>query len=137
MENIIIRGKITATSKKSDKRFNQENPTKAAYIETTELDGLSLEKFGLRKYTSADQNDFFIIKLSSNLVAYENESNNSTSLSELASINTPNFNTGDDEILINVVKGKNMGNEFFRVQALLLPNGISMIRTIESMNPFS
>ena len=138
MENIVITGKITATSKKLDNRYKQVNPTKTAYIETDEQNAQALETFGLTKYTSAEDNkDFFIIKLSSNLVAYLDGSNNSTSLADLASIPSPNFNTGESEIKLNIIKGENMGNDFYRVQALLLPQGLDMIQTMEAINPFT
>lgn len=138
MKNIVITGKITATSKKQDSRFKQVNPTKTAYIEADEKNSQALEAFGLTKYTSVDDGkDFFIIKLSSNLVAYLDNTNNSTSLADLASVDSPNFNTGEDDIQMNIIQGENMGNEFYRVQALLLPQGLSMIQSIEASNPFA
>lgn len=137
MENIVIKGKITATSKKLDNRYKQVNPTKTAYIETDEQNAQALEAFGLTKYTSAeDRKDFFIIKLSSNLVAYEDNTNKTTSLADLTTVNSPNFNTGESDIYLNIIKGENMGNDFYRVQALLLPEGIDMIQAVEAVNPF-
>ena len=138
MENIVIKGKITATSKKMANRYKQENPTKTAYIDVDELNAKILEEFGLTKYTSAeDKKDFFIIKLSSNLVAYEDSTNERISLADLASVNSPNFNTGEEDIQLNIIKGENMGNDFYRVQALLLPQGLDMIQTMEAINPFT
>lgn len=138
MKNIVITGRITATSKKLDNRYKQVNPTKTAYIDVDEHTAQALEEFGLTKYTSAeDGKDFFIVKLSANLVAYLDDSNNSTSLAELASVNSPNFNTGEEDIQLNIIKGENMGNDFYRVQALLLPQGMDMIQTMEALNPFA
>lgn len=138
MKNIVITGRITATSKKLDNRYKQVNPTKTAYIDADEHNTQAMEAFGLTKYTSTeDGKDFFIIKLSSNLVAYLDNSNNSTSLAELASVDSPNFNTGEVDIQMNIIKGENMGNDFYRVQALLLPQGMGMIQTIEALNPFA
>ena len=137
MKNIVITGKITATSKKLDNRYKQVNPTKTAYIEADEKNSKALEAFGLTKYTSVDDGkDFFIAKLSANLVAYLDDTNESTSLADLASVQSPNFNTGESEILMNIIQGENMGNDFYRVQALLLPQGMGMIHTIEALNPF-
>ena len=137
MENIVIKGKITATSKKLDNRYKQVNPTKTAYIETDGQNAQALEAFGLTKYTSVDDGkDFFIIKLSSNLVAYEDNTNRSTSLAELTTVDSPNFNTGQSEIYLNIIKGENMGNDFYRVQALFLPEGLGMLQAVEAVNPF-
>ena len=137
MKNIVITGRITATSKKLDNRYKQVNPTKTAYIEANEYNTQALEDFGLTKYTSVDDGrDFFIVKLSSNLVAYLDDTNKSTSLSDLASVNSPNFNTGESDIQMNIIQGENMGNDFYRVQALLLPQGLGMIQTVEALNPF-
>ena len=138
MENMILTGKITATSKKLDNRYKQENPTKTAYIEVDEKQAKALEAFGLTRYTSVtDKKDFFIVKLSANLVAYLDHTNTQVSLSELAGVQSSNFNTGDDLIQMNLIKGENMGNEFFRIQALLLPNGIGSIQELEAVNPFA
>ena len=49
MENMILTGKITATSKKLDNRYKQENPTKTAYIEVDEAQAKALEDFGLTR----------------------------------------------------------------------------------------
>ena len=63
MENIVIKGIITATSKKNnDETFKQETPTKTAFITTDQENADKLQKFGLTKYTSNEGNDYFIIK---------------------------------------------------------------------------
>jgi len=47
-----------------------------------------------------------------------------------------NFKTKDDStISINIVKGENMGNVFYRLQAILVENA-SIIEPIEPENPF-
>lgn len=138
MKNIVITGSITATSKKQDSRFKQENPTKTAYIECDEHNSKLLEDFGLTRYTSKETgNDFFIIKLSSNLCFYSDASDKQTYIRDLAGTDSVNFNTGVEPIKMNIIQGENMGNEFFRVQALMLPNGLDHIEVVEASNPFA
>ena len=50
MENMVIKGQITATSKKQNGKFKQEVATKTAYVSTDEEYSKRLEDFGLTKY---------------------------------------------------------------------------------------
>ena len=71
MENITIKGQITATSKKSNGDFKQEILTKTAYVKTDAENAEKLVDFGLTKYTSRDNNeDYFILKFPANLMVY-------------------------------------------------------------------
>src|SRR5699024_856988 len=71
MENLVVLGQITATSKKNDGEFSQEIPTKTAYVRTDEKYAKKLEDFGLTKYTSRENNeDYFIIKFPQNVMIY-------------------------------------------------------------------
>lgn len=138
MKNITFTGMITATSKKLDNDFKQLNPTKTAYIDVDEATAEKLESFGLRRYTSVeDRKDFFVVKLSSNLVYYQDGTNKSVSIADLAGVDTPNFNSGDEPIMMNLIQGENKGNKFFRIQSLLLPQGEEQLNTVVAENPFA
>lgn len=137
MENIIILGKITATSKKSDGKFKQETPTKTAYVEAKDrIEKEKLVKFGLREYTSAaDGNNFFIIKLPQNVAVYVGESDEPFDID--GSTETANFKTADHiYTAINIIKGEKDGNEFYRLQAIMVSDS-SQIEMIEKQNPFA
>lgn len=138
MKNMTFTGMITATSKKLDNDFKQLNPTKTAYIDVDEATAKKLEAFGLTRYTSVeDRKDFFVVKLSSNLVYYQDNTNKSVSIADLAGVDTPNFNSGDEPIMMNLIQGENKGNKFFRIQSLLLPHGEEQLNTVVAENPFA
>lgn len=140
MENLIVEGKITATSKKNDDRFKQEVLTKTAYVSTDEHNAQLLEQFGLTKYTSKDGENYFIIKFPATLMVYtpngfgEKRPDLSQVIHE--GVETNNFKTPDDKMLkLNIIKGNHMNNDFFRLQAIRVEHA-SDIEEIAPENPF-
>ena len=142
MQNLVIKGIITATSKKTnDTKFEQEVPTKTAYLKVDEENAKLLEEFGLTKYTSkADKEDYFIIKFPQNVMVYE-PNGIGTKRPDLSLVNhqgleTNNFKTPDDKPLaLNILKGENTGNTFYRLQAIRVETQ-NDIEEIKAENPF-
>ena len=141
MENIIIKGKITATSKKQSGDFKQEIPTKTAYVSVDSENAKKLEDFGLTKYTSKDdQEDYFIIKFPANVMVYQpngfGEKRPDLSQITFEGIETNNFKTPDNkEVQMSILKGNHKNNDFFRLQAIRVETS-SDIEEIKPENPF-
>ena len=141
MENLIIEGQITATSKKQSGDFSQDIPTKTAYVRTDEVNAKKLVDFGLTKYTSKDNNEpFFIMKFPANLMVYlpNGFGEKRPYLSQIIfeGIETNNFKTSDNKLLkLNIIKGNHKNNDFFRLQAIRLESE-SDIEEIKPENPF-
>lgn len=136
MENIVINGRVTATSNKVDTKFKQENPTKTAYLTVSdETEKKKLIDFGLTEYTSKkDGLSFFIIKLPQNVAIYVDGVEGSEPLS--GSVETPNFSTAEDkELAINIIKGEHMNNDFFRLQAIKIDQSSDIVEVVQT-NPF-
>lgn len=134
MENVIINGRISATSNKVDGEFKQEVPTKTAYVEVTnDTDRATLTKLGMTEYTSkSDDVNFYIIKLPKQVSIFKGNEMHKIS----GGVKTPNFKTPDDkELKFNIIKGNNKGNDFFRLQAVLVDE-YSDIEEIQMENPF-
>jgi len=134
MENLIIKGKVSATSNKVDDKYQQESPTKTAYVEVSDPNIVqAMENFGLTQYTSRDnETDFFIIKCPKQVTLVKG--NQMRKLS--GGVETPNFKTADDkEFKMNIIKGNNKGNDFFRLQAILV-NDYEEVENIMMENPF-
>lgn len=138
MENILLKGMVTATSNKVDSRFKQEAPTKTAYITIADEDIAKAIQFGLTEYSSKqDGNRFFIIKLPQNIAIYVQGGDNVTPEKMSGGIDSPNFMTNKDKMLnLNIIKGENMGNEFFRLQAIQITDSTDII-SVEQTNPFA
>ena len=137
MENLVIKGRITATSNKVDTKFKQENPTKTAYVTVSdETEKKKLIDFGLTEYTSKqDGLSFFIIKLPQNVAIFVEGVKGSEQLS--GSVETPNFFTVEGkELLLNIIKGENMNNDFFRLQAIRIEQSTDVV-ILEQVNPFA
>ena len=140
MKNLVVEGQITATSKKQNADYKQETPTKTAYITVSDSDAKKLEDFGLVKYSSNENETFFIIKLVKKLMLYF-PNGMSTPRHDLSQIEvdgqeTNNFKTTDEHpVQLNILKGENLGNEFYRVQAIRVENE-SDIEEIKPENPF-
>lgn len=134
MENLIIKGQLTATSNKVNEDYKTDNPTKTGYV-IVEDENISNEMkgFGLREYTSQeDDSKFFIIKLPQQLTLVKG--NNMKKLS--GDVESPNLKTKDgQEFKMNVIKGRNKGNDFFRLQAIEV-NDYSDVEQIQMENPF-
>lgn len=140
MENIIVKGQITATSKKQSGDFAQEIPTKTAYVSTDEINSKLLEDFGVQKYTSKDGENYFIIKFPADLMIFKpngyGEKRPDLSRIELEGVETNNFKTPDDKLLpFNIVKGNHKNNDFFRLQAIRIESDDD-IEEIKPENPF-
>lgn len=137
MENIVIKGYVTNTSKKQDSKFKQQTPTKTAYLEVDEETANKLIEFGLRKYTPEDGGkDFFVIKFSANAKLYGSNTLKETP-QDLPNIypDTPNVKS-IGEVGINIIKGENMGNAFTRIQAIK-SDSFPIWEEIEAENPFA
>lgn len=137
MESILFEGQITATSNKTDGKFKTENPTKTAYLKVDDVaEQQKLIDFGLTLYSSNTNPDekFFIVKLSREVKLYNALDKNEKPTIKSGLTDTPNFKT--DVVAMNLLKGENMGNDFYRVNAILVstPNDIE---DIEAENPFA
>ena len=104
MQNLVIEAIITATSKKQDGEFQQQVPTKTAYLKADEENAKLLEDFGLTRYTSKeDQEDYFIVKFPQNVVLYFpnglGERRPDLSLVTHNDVETNNFRTPEDKPL--------------------------------------
>ena len=140
MENTIVQAIITATSKKQNGDFKQEIPTKTAYLTADKENSKKLVDFGLTEYTSKDGESYFIIKLVNKLMLYptgdEPRLARELSLVELDGVETNNFRTPEDRpVGLNILKGENKGNTFYRLQAIQIVND-SDIEEIKPENPF-
>lgn len=140
MENLVIKGKITATSKKNDGEFNQEVPTKTAYISANAEESKKLEDFGLTKYTSKEGENYFIIKFPATVRTYlpNGMETKRPELSQITfeGIETNNFKTPDNkELGLNIIKGEHKNNVFFRLQAIRLESETD-IEEMKPANPF-
>ena len=134
MENLIIKGQITATSNKVNEDYKTDNPTKTAYLTVTD-DNIrkAMVNFGLTEYTSKqDESNFFIIKLPQQLTLVKG--NHMRKM--LGDVESPNIKTKDDtDFKMNIIKGRSKGNDFFRLQAIEV-NEYSDVEQILMENPF-
>lgn len=138
MENLVIKGRITATSKKQDDKFKQENPSKTAWIiPADEQEAKKLVDFGLRQYTSKeDGTNFFVVKTSQRIALYVKDAKDVEPEIISGGIDTPNFTTAEDKFLnLNIIKGENVGNKFYRLQAIQIVETSDYIE-VEQNNPF-
>lgn len=138
MENLVINGRISATSSKVDSKFKQETPTKTAYVTVTdEAMKTKMKEFGLDEYSSKkDGASFYIIKLPKDLAIYV-KGGSPVPEKTSGGIETPNFSTPENkELQFNIIKGENMGNKFFRLQAIQIEES-SDIQEVEQTNPFA
>ena len=141
MENLIITGQITATSKKQNGDFKQEIPTKTAYVATDEANAKKLEDFGLQKYSPKDGgSDYFILKFPADLMVFRpngyGEIRPVLSRIEIEGVETNNFKTPDGKPLqMNIIKGNHKNNDFFRLQAIRIESDED-IEEIKPENPF-
>ena len=142
MENKVFKNITISTTSNKVGEFKQEVNTKTVYFNADEKTAKDLEAFGLTQYTSKENNEnFFIVKVADKLRVYfpngENQIRRDLSNVELEGQDTLNFKTADDTtVAINIVKGSNKGNDFHRLQAILVET-IDDITQIESENPFA
>lgn len=142
MENKVFNNiTISTTSNKVNEKYKQEVNTKTAYISTDEKTAKAMQDFGLTQYTSKDEGEnFFILKFADKLRTYFKDGTNhlrqDLSNIEIEGQETLNFKTDENRpVSINVVKGENMGNDFYRLQAILVDD-MDQITQIEPENPF-
>lgn len=138
MENLVIKGMVTATSKKQGKDFKPETPTKTAYLEIKEEDKSKAIGFGLTEYTSKENGkSFFIVKLPKEVSIYVEGVPNQQPEKLDGGIETNNFKTAENKFLnINIIKGHNKGNDFWRLQAIQITDTSDIVE-IEQQNPFA
>ena len=137
LENIIVKGIITATSNKQKKGFDSD-PRKTIYFNVVdEKDRQALKEFGITEYTPTDKKEepFYIVKASEEIKLYQvGKKEYVTSLDTSSTSN--NFSTGDSVVGISILKGKSeMGNAYKRVYAILVKN-LEDIKMLEPENPF-
>lgn len=133
LENMVIEGEITATSNKINEKFRSEVNSKTAYIKVDKANSKLLKDFGLTEYTSKEDNtNFFIIKLTKDVRVYAKDGSMEIFSGEAHETN-PNFKT--NVIKMNIIKGNNLNQDFYRVQALLI-NDRADIQQLAPENPF-
>lgn len=132
MKNLILRGRISATS--ADEGSIYKNKTKTAYINLDNLEEYKkAEDFGLTVYTSEDNNKFIIVKLVQRFKGYLD--GQALDLSSLAKLDTPNFMT--NWVDLNLIKAKHSEtkNTFYRLQSINLASNQD-IKKVVGTNPF-
>lgn len=136
MKDLVIKGQITATSKKQSDKFVAKTPQKTAYLKLDAKNAKLAQEFGLQEYTPKDGGEpYFMVKIVEKLRAYYDDSKEYDQLD--TSIDTPNFKTSDGvEIGLAIVQGENLGNKFYRLSAVKLSSS-SDILEVEAANPFA
>ncbi len=132
MDNLILTGRITATSKKQNDIY--KNKTKTSYITLKdEEEYKKAEDFGFTVYESKDGNKFLIVKLVKKFKAYLD--GEEIDLGHLSGLDTANFNT--EEVFLNFIKARHSktGNIFYRLQSIQL-NDKEDITIFSGKNPF-
>lgn len=138
MENIILKGRVTATSNKVDEKYKKENPTKTAYVTISEADRQKAIDFGLSEYNSKqDGNSFFIVKLPKDVAIYVEGTGKIVPEKMSGKVDTPNFMTAENkEVKMNFIKGEKSGNDFYRLQAIQITESTDIISVLPD-NPFA
>ena len=154
-QTVIVPAIITATSNKVSSEFNQETPTKTIYFHVPDHKKVEqLEKFGMTQYTpdtetEPDAKPYFIAKATKIVKLYTHE-DRSTFVEKPFTVGifdedtglpipNPNPNVYADEIVhlaIVKVKGGKGKNDFYRVNAILLPT-LDTLKEVEAVNPFA
>ena len=136
MENIVLRGYITTTSNKQSEDFVSKTSQKTAYLSLDPENSQLAKDFGLTEYTSEkDKVNFFMVKIVEKLKCYFSNDLDSEPVEIDASITQPNFKC-EHQISLNIVQGENLGNKFYRLQAIMLPDGVNL-EYIKPQNPFA
>ena len=144
---------ITATSNKVSSDFKQETPTKTIYFHVEDPKKVEeLEKIGMTQYTPDTETDpdakpYFIAKATKMVKLYTRE-DRSIIVEKPFTVDLfdgetglpiPNPNVYTDEIVhlaIIKVKGEKGKNDFYRVNAILLPT-LDSLKEVEAVNPFA
>ena len=152
-QTVIVPAIITATSNKVSSEFNQETPTKTIYFHVPDpKKAEQLEKFGMTQYTPDTETDpdakpYFIAKATKNVKLYTHEDRSTfvekpfivDIFDEDTGLPLPNPNVYTDEIVqlaVIKVKGGKGKNDFYRVNAILLPT-LDTLKEVEAVNPFA
>ena len=152
-QTVTVPAIITATSNKVSDEFKQETPTKTIYFHVEDpKKAEQLEKFGLTQYTpdteiDPDAKPYFIAKATKTVKLYthENRSNfvekpfSVDFFDEETGLPISNPNVYTDEIVhlaIIKVKGEKGKNDFYRVNAILLPT-LDTLKEVEAAFPFA
>ena len=150
-QTVIVPVIITATSNKVSGEFKQETPTKTIYFHVADpKKAEQLEKFGMTHYTPDTETDpeakpYFIAKATKTVKLYTDrttfvEKPFSVDLfDEDTGLPIANPNVYTDEIVhlaVIKVKGAKGKNDFYRVNAILLPT-LDTLKEVEAVNPFA
>lgn len=132
MENKVFDVKITAMSKKDNGQFKSDRLS-VFLVPVNEEEEKKMISFGLNKYTSKDNESFFIVKTSEKIALYTDDSNNYFPLGGTKEDKL--FKTKDNQsVLVNIIASESKGNKFYRLQAIKDTN--NALEDIESKNPF-
>ena len=152
-QTVIVPAIITATSNKVSSEFKQETPTKTIYFHVEDTKKAEqLEKFGMTQYTPDTETDpeakpYFIAK-ATKIVKLFTHVDRVRFVEKLFTVDFLNENTGlpsplpnvyTDEIVhlsIVYVEGGKGKNDFYRVNAILLPT-LDSLKEVEPVNPFA
>lgn len=152
---VIASATITATSNKLDGKYKQEKPTKTVYlVPADEKEAKKLIDFGLTQYTPDNEKDpeakpYFIVKATETVKAYTSEEDFEevhfgvnheevdTETGEVKTKKAPNYKTDKPVgVAIVFVEGKDKGNDFYRLNALLLDTP-ETLEEVKPVNPFA
>ena len=150
-QTVTVPAIITATSNKVSDEFKQETPTKTIYFHVADPEKAEqLEKFGMTQYTPDTEEDpeakpYFIAKATKVVKLYTDRSTfieksfEVDIFDEVTGMPVTNPNLYTDEIVhlaVIKVKGGKGKNDFYRVNAILLPD-LDMLKEVEAVNPFA
>ena len=150
-QTVTVPAIITATSNKVSSEFKQETPTKTIYFHVPDTKKAEqLEKFGMTQYTPDTETDpeakpYFIAKATKTVRLFTDRTTHVEKLfsvdlfDEDTGLPIPNPNVYTDEIVhlaIIKVKGGKGKNDFYRVNAILLPT-LDTLKEVEAVNPFA
>jgi len=150
-QTVVVPAIITATSNKVSEDFKQEVNTKTVYFHVIDqVKAQQLEKIGMTQYTPDTEKDpdakpYFIVKATKMVKLYTSLDNFTEKPFTVEEINeetglpqsTPNLYTEEIvHLAIIKVKGAKGKNDFFRLNAILLP-AVEMLKEVEAVNPFA
>ena len=132
MENRVFEVFISAMSKKDNGQFKSDRLS-VFLVPVNEEQEKNMIEFGLNKYTSKDNESFFVVKTSEKIALYTDNSNNYFPLGGTKEDKL--FKTKDGQsVLVNIITSESKGNKFYRLQAIKDTN--NALEDIESKNPF-
>lgn len=132
MENRVFEVKISAMSKKDNGQFKSDRLS-VFLVPVNEEQEKNMINFGLNKYTSKDNESFFVVKTSEKIALYTDDTNNYFPLGGTKEDKL--FKTKDGQsVLVNIITSESKGNKFYRLQAIKDTN--NALVDIETQNPF-